>query len=222
MATKKLLVVFGEICLTVAALIFAFLAYQLWFTNISAEIKAVELRMEIEARLDLHAESPGSETEIYDISRKPGEGLGLLYIPKLSDRVWGLPIVSGTSNEALSRGVGHYSATEFAGEEGNFAIAGHRATNGEPFANFERLANGDMVYIRTAKGWFGYELFQDQKIPETAVWVLNDSPNGIAPVNRKLITLTTCDPRWNSTQRWAWWGELTYESSEPPRDLVEP
>jgi len=220
--TKKLLVVFGEICLTVAALIFAFLAYQLWFTNVSADIKASEMRRAIEAQLDLHAQSTEADTEVYDIPLQPGEGLGLLYIPKLSDRVWGLPIVSGTADESLSLGVGHYSATEYAGEEGNFALAGHRATNGEPFANFERLAQGDMVYIRTEQGWFGYELFQDQKIPETAIWVLNDAPNGIASGSKKLLTLTTCDPRWNSTQRWAWWGELTYESSEPPRDFVKP
>lgn len=194
-------------------MIFLYLIYNTWFTNVTAQVQTSELAAEIEQSFDLHDAKPLATSE----SRAPSsaEGtpvtpIGLLYIPRLRDQVWGLPIVAGVGHRELSLGVGHYSTTNLPGESGNFAIAGHRATNGEPFAYFEKLQAGDLVYVRTEAGWFEYQLFANKKIQESETWVLADSPESLSiEPDAALITLTTCDPRWNSVRRWAWWGTLT-------------
>lgn len=211
----------GEILVTLGILVGLYALYQVSFSNTLADSSAVAITQEIEKKFNFSkVTSAQVDTEVFDLDPKPDEGFALLYIPRLKADVWGTPIVEGTSYKALASGVGHYSKTELPGEIGNFAIAGHRATNGEPFARFEILQAGDLVYVRSSEGWFTYELFQDQKIPKTGVWVLEDRPNGVITDSSQLMTLTTCDPRWNSTQRWAWWGKLIYAGPDAPRELV--
>ena len=62
-----------------------------------------------------------------------GEPFAILRIPRLGDN-FQVPIVEGVSLADLAEGVGHYPDTALPGEVGNFSVAGHRATNGEPFA----------------------------------------------------------------------------------------
>ena len=211
--SRKLLQVAGEILVTASALIFLYLIYNAWFTNVTALAQSSELAAQIEQSFDLHDAKPLATSDNSAPTISQGTAvtpIGLLYIPRLRDQVWGLPIVEGVGHLELSLGVGHYSTTNLPGEPGNFAIAGHRATNGEPFAYFERLQAGDLVYVRTEVGWFEYQLIANKKIQESETWVLSDSPEGLSiEPGAALITLTTCDPRWNSVRRWAWWGSLT-------------
>ncbi len=208
----------GELLVTLSALIFLYLIYNAWFSNVTAQAQTAELAEEIQQIYQLHDAKPLSASESIPVvvSGEQVSPIGLLYIPRLRDKVWGLPIVDGVGARELSLGVGHYGSTELHGQLGNFAIPGHRATHGEPFAYFERLKAGDLVYVRTQQGWFEYQLFEQKKIKESETWVLADSPDGLELADGSaLITLTTCDPRWNSYQRWAWWGVLTntYEQS---------
>jgi sortase A len=149
-------------------------------------------------------------------------GFALLYIPALKEDVWGLPILEDVTEGSLAMGAGHYSETAMPGEVGNFAIAAHRATYGEPFAFFERLTAGDKVIVQTAEGFYTYQLFADQKIKTEEVWVISEQPAGVVTTPKAIITLTTCDPRWNSTQRWARWGELIGFSVTAPEELNAP
>lgn len=224
--SRKLLHVAGELLVTLSALIFLYLIYNAWFSNVTAQAQTAVLAEEIEQTFERHDAKPltVSESTPVVVSGEQVSPIGLLYIPRLRDKVWGLPIVDGVGARELSLGVGHYPSTELPGELGNFAIAGHRATHGEPFAYFERLKTGDLVYVRTQQGWFEYQLFEQKKIKESETWVLADSPDGLEIAEGSaLITLTTCDPRWNSYQRWAWWGVLTntYANTESPLDGLE-
>ena len=110
----------------------------------------------------------------------------------------------------LARGIGHYPQTQLPGEKGNFAVAAHRATNGEPFRDIDRLQVGDKVYVETQDHWYEYTLGRDEIVAPQATWVLDPVPGdaGATPTER-LITLTTCNPRWGHTSRWVWWGDLT-------------
>jgi hypothetical protein len=40
----------------------------------------------------------------------------------------------------------------------------------------------------------------------------------------KLLTMTTCTPRYGSTGRWAWWGTLTSTgpTTQAPPDGIDP
>lgn len=231
----------GELLLSAGFLILLYMVYSLWFTNVAAQqatvVSADRFLEQVQAQIE-HASEPSPEPvpssepaetsptaeEASTPTDKPApfvpvEPFALLYIPRLQSDVWAEPLVEGIYYRALASGVGHYPTTEMPGAVGNFAMAGHRATNGEPFARFERLQAGDKVYVQSLEGWFEYELVKDKIVQEDEVWVLADTPKdqGFAPGSR-LITLTTCDPRWNSYQRWVWWGELTatYPLDEAP------
>ncbi len=198
-----------------------FIAYQLWFTNQVSDSQAVAISNEL--REGLKAQSFSSESSVIEVavSGQPYtvSSIGLVYIPRLKSDVWATPILVGVGHRELSLGVGYYPGAAMPGESGNFAIAGHRATNGEPFARFENLKAGDQVFIQTRAGWFEYQLLENKKIPDSATWVLDAQPKGIELGSSQLITLTTCDPRWNSTRRWAWWGVLVSQSQTPPLEI---
>jgi sortase A len=120
------------------------------------------------------------------------------------------PLLQGIEESDLAKGIGHYPGTAMPGGLGNFAIAGHRAGNGEPFAEFEKLVAGDKIYVQTADATYVYSLEYDTKVKPSGTWVIDTNPKNMPVDNtRKLITLTTCDPKWNSTHRWVWWGSLS-------------
>jgi sortase A len=215
---RKGLLLFAELAFTAAFVIGLFIAYQLWFTNQVADSAAKSISSEI--REGIKAQTLASESAVLEVEVQGRPytvtSLGLIYIPRLKDDVWATPILVGVGNRELALGVGYYPGAATPGETGNFAIAGHRATNGEPFARFEKLQAGDQVFIETAEGWFEYRLVENKKIADSATWVLDAEPKGLNLGSDRLITLTTCDPRWNSTRRWAWWGVLVSKYQEPP------
>ncbi len=133
-----------------------------------------------------------------------------MYLPKLWADEKVVPIISGVSDSDLTKGLGYYPSTSLPGEIGNFAVAGHRATHGEPFADFPLLEVGDEVVVETFAGRYTYELVDDIKVMPEDIWVIGRRPNvpGVLalPEDAKLITLTTCDPRWSSEKRWIWFG----------------
>lgn len=224
--TRKWIGILGEIFLTLGALLLLFVGYQVWFSNIASHVQADRLSAALTESFDTNSKeviSGGSDTEVTDLERTEPEGFALAFIPRLKNDVWGTPILDGITDSKLAKGIGHYPDTELPGEIGNFSIAGHRATYGEPFARFERLQAGDAVVIRTIDGWFVYELRKDRIVLPTEVWVLNDVPIEDFSEGSALITLTTCDPRWDSYQRWIWWGELvsTHEPSDIPVEVSE-
>ncbi|HET9647367.1 MAG TPA: class E sortase [Microlunatus sp.] len=141
----------------------------------------------------------------------PGNAIALLRVPKFGDG-YEVPILEGTDLSILSRGVGHYTATALPGQVGNFAIAGHRVTHGQPFARLLELGRGDRVIIETRSAVYVYVLDtapRDLTVDESATWVLDPVPGepGTAPV-RALITLTTCQDLFHSPDRAVAFGHL--------------
>lgn len=128
------------------------------------------------------------------------------------------PVAEGTSKGGvLDKGyVGHYARTAQPGRAGNFALAGHRNTHGEPFRRIDRLRRGDRITVETRDAVYTYTV--DKRLARTA-----PSDSGvIAPVPRSNITtsvgygepgyyltLTTCTPEFSSRYRLVVWGKLT-------------
>ena len=154
---------------------------------------------------------------------RQSDAFALLYIPRLADHVWATPVLEGVNPHELESGLGHYLATALPGQRGNFAVAGHRATYGEPFAYFDRLQPGDRVYVRTLGSWFVYVLDKDLMVKPRDVWVIDPQPGQLARTvpSDHLISLVTCDPRWGSARRWVWWGHLVaaHPKDEPPLEV---
>ena len=204
--------VFGELLITLGVLLLLLVAYQLLWTNVTAQRAADQVASNLQDQWTQQGSSTGSGGEGDTPEARPeiGNAFALMYVPRLSDKVWGMPVLESVALSDLARGIGHYPETQLPGEKGNFAVAAHRATNGEPFRDIDQLRVGDKVFVETQDSWFEYTLRRDQILPPQATWVIDPVPGdpGATPTER-LITLTTCNPRWGHTTRWVWWGDLT-------------
>ncbi|MEU9266542.1 class E sortase [Streptomyces sp. NPDC048251] len=160
-------------------------------------------------------------TNASSVEPRSSQAYAVLRIPRLGLRV---PVAEGTSKQnVLNKGyAGHYVGTEQPGQEGNFAVAGHRNTHGEPFRYLNRLRKGDKVEVATRNATYTYLV--DKILPQTSP---RDS-GVIRPVPRSLtepaygydapgryLTLTTCTPEYTSRYRLVVWGRLV---ATLPRD----
>jgi sortase A len=124
----------------------------------------------------------------------PGHALARLRVPRFG-AAWSWVVVEGTTAESLAEGPGHYAGTPLPGARGNVAIAGHRAGHGDPFIDFDRLEPGDTLRLGQGRAWWVYRLVTRPRIvPPSASWVLDPLPG-------RRLTLTTCWPRYGSSQR---------------------
>lgn len=143
------------------------------------------------------------------------QAYAVLGIPRLSLRV---PVAEGVSKtDVLNKGyVGHYKGTQQPGQAGNFALAGHRNTHGEPFRYLPRLRRGDTITVETKAAVYTYTV--DRTLPQTSsrdVGVIRPVPRSTVRPSYGYsrpgyyITLTTCTPEYTSRYRMAVWGTLT-------------
>ena len=205
----------GELLITAGLVLLLFCAYQLVWTNIAADRAQDKVTNTLREQWSRQGGS-GSPGSIRLSKSDFGKGFAFLHIPRLG-RKYSVPIVQGVSLPDLSRGVGHYPKTAVPGEVGNFAVAGHRATNGEPFAHLDSVKVGDALVVETRNSWFSYVVDKVRIVDPSAVWVLQPVPGKPAQQpTRQLITLTTCNPRWASTQRLIVFGHL--EATTPASD----
>ncbi|MEV0576829.1 class E sortase [Streptomyces sp. RTGN2] len=214
--------VVGELFISLGVLMLLFVTYQLWWTNVRAEQIAGKETHKIQDDWAHGKRSPGVFA--------PGQGFAIIHIPKL-DVV--TPIAEGISKEkVLDRGmVGHYGEEPLrtampSDKQGNFALAGHRNTHGEPFRYINRLNPGDKVVVETQDAYYTYEM--TSVLPQTSpsnVSVIGEVPpqSGFKKPGR-YITLTTCTPEFTSTYRLIVWGKMVDErprSKGKPDALVE-
>ena len=144
-------------------------------------------------------------------STVPGDAMALLRIPAFGDD-YEIPILNGTDLSILSKGVGHYASTAAPGQIGNFAIAGHRVTHGQPFAKLLSLKKGDEVIVETREAVYTYVLDDSPRqltVDDSETWVLDPVPGkpGVKPTEA-MITLTTCQDLFRSPDRSIGFGRL--------------
>ncbi|MFD7224537.1 class E sortase [Streptomyces sp. NPDC059892] len=206
----------GELFITFGVLMLLFVTYQLWWTNIRADQYAGKETNKIQ---DSWAKDrqPGAF--------EPGQGFAIMHIPKLDVVV---PIAEGISKpKVLDRGmVGHYSEGRLktampSDKQGNFAVAGHRNTHGEPFRYINQLKPGDEIIVETRDAYYTYDM--TQLLPQTSpsnVSVIGPVPPGSGFTKPgRYITLTTCTPEFTSTYRMIVWGKMV---DERPRSKGKP
>ena len=199
----------GELMITMGLVLLLFVAYQLVWTNVAADRNQARVSNSLRQEWSREggSQSPGGTIKLSKSDF--GKGFAFLHIPRLG-RKYSVPVVQGVSLPDLSRGVGHYPTSALPGEVGNFAVAGHRATHGQPFAYLDQVKVGDSLVVETRTTWFTYVVDKTQIVPPSAVWVIEPVPGkpNVTPT-RQLITLTTCNPRWASTARLIVFGHLT-------------
>lgn len=207
---------FSEVCLTAGTLIVLFVAYVLLWTGVKAD-RAMDGEME---RLrDRWSAAPAAAPQAAPPQPKPvpepaaypaGRAFAEMYIPRFGPD-WNKPVLEGTGTELLKKGLGHYEGTARLGATGNFSVAGHRRTYGDPFKDFPRLRAGDAVILKDATTWYTYTIRGGplRTLP-TEVGVVDPVPLK-SPFTGpgRYLTLTTCEPEWGHSHRLVVWAELT-------------
>ncbi|GGU25861.1 hypothetical protein GCM10010289_54160 [Streptomyces violascens] len=230
----------AEIAVTFGLLVLLLVAHQLWWTNREARAEAGRTVHSLEREWGASpaaplpppsGSAPGEEVVVGDDPGSPhpsggrtvsgakitphgDQAYAVIRIPRIGVTA---PIAQGISKAGvLDKGyVGHYVQSAQPGEAGNFALAGHRNTHGEPFRYINKLRAGDLVVVETRDTVFTYVV--DSVLPQTSA---RDSGT-IAAVPRSdvkpsygysmpghYITLTTCTPEFTSTYRLVVWGKL--------------
>jgi sortase A len=140
-----------------------------------------------------------------------GSGIAVLRIPRLGDWNDRPPVVvEGVSTADLKKGPGHIPGTALPGEVGNVVLSGHRTTYGAPFERFDELQPGDAVVVETRDTWFTYTVTGTRIVRPSAIEVTYPVPGDRAATpSRRLLTMTTCHPRFSARQRMVVSAELT-------------
>jgi sortase A len=198
----------GWLCIAAGLALFGWVGWEFYGTNWVSHRTQHQLVGELQRHWAQGGRSP--------LQTSHGTVGELLRIPRLGSG-WVMPVIEGTSDSALASGVGHYTGTAGPGERGNFALAGHRVTHGEPFRDLPDLRAGDRVIVQTATRRYVYVLDTDGDaltLPFTATWVIGSRPRnpggGIGPDLRshRLITLTTCSELFHTDDRFVVFGHL--------------
>ncbi|WP_163512714.1 class E sortase [Fodinicola acaciae] len=126
-----------------------------------------------------------------------GKAMARLVIPRLNKR-WA--VVEGVTPHDIRLSPGHYPKSQLPGQLGNFAVAGHRIA--AIFYDLDQLKDGDVLAVQTRTDWFIYKVSSTEIVNPHEVSVVDPVPHkpGATPTQR-LITLTTCNPKWDNYER---------------------
>ncbi|MFN7251911.1 MAG: class D sortase [Anaerobacillus sp.] len=127
---------------------------------------------------------------------KLNDVIGIISIPKLDKD---LPILIGTEDEQLNRGVGHYVGTKFPGENGQILLSGHRDT---VFRGLGDLLHGDEIKLDVEYGSFSYEIVNTYIVDADDTSVIDFN------LDEEVLVLSTCYP-------------FSYVGNAPQRYIIE-
>ncbi|MFG2757694.1 class E sortase [Streptomyces wuyuanensis] len=224
MSVRLIVRTFSEICITIGTVIVLFVAYVLFWTGVKARGATDDEIVRLQEEWARQPSAPsGPATPPPSDSAPPaprpappagkpyesGRPFAVMYVPRFGAG-WDWPVLEGTGAGTLKKGLGHYPGSARLGATGNFSVAGHRRTYGDPFKDFPRLRPGDAVVLNDGTTWFTYRIRNRpyRTLPDD-VGVVDAVPakSGFDGPGRYL-TLTTCDPEWGSSHRLVVWAHL--------------
>ena len=191
----------GQTLITMGVVVLLFCVYELYFTNLYTGQQQSKARDDVQAQwaVPTPSASPGAP-----LAGPPlGKGFALLWIPRIGkvDK-HALVLFEGVGHEDLKRGPGHYPGTALPGAVGNMVVSGHRTTYGAPFNRVDELHAGDPIVVETRDTWFTYRVTGEQVVKPTAIEVTYAVPgNKNAVPTKRLLTLTTCNPKYSAKTR---------------------
>jgi sortase A len=227
----------GQLLITAGLVILLFVVYELYGTGFYTRAQQHKLQQQLQEDWgELHGGVPApdiSKTAPKDVPI--GSGIAVLRIPRFGDN-WHIVVVEGTGYEDLKKGPGHYPGTALPGQVGNFAVAGHRTTYEHPFNAIDTIRSGDAIVLETRTMWFtyrvhdipsghGYPAIHYQEIvnpTDVAVsYPVPDQPDPDKTPTLKLLTFTSCNPKYSAAQRIVVHAELEQALKKGP-DIVPP
>lgn len=218
--------VLGELLITVGVLLLLFIGWQLWWTDVRADMAQGAATEQLQQDwgdlaggpddvpddrpVDPSADVPADLGDPPALPQPaPGEAFAIVHVPRFGAGYQPRPVLEGTSQEVLKDGVGHYPGTALPGAIGNVALAGHRVTYGKPFNQVEELVEGDAIVLETEQAWFTYRVTGTEIVSPRDVEVIAPVPGDPTAVpTQRMLTLTTCHPMFSARQRYIVYAEL--------------
>lgn len=202
----------GTALLLLGAALLGWYGWQVWGTTWVAQRDHARIREEL-----TEAWAGGAD----DVEVDGVRATAVVRVPRFGAD-FAVPLLTGTADDTLARGLGRYDGSARPGGRGNLTVAGHRVTHGEPFRDLPALEVGDRVLVETREAVHTYVVDtagDALSVPFTATWVLdrepvNPEPDGPGPrPGPGLLTLTTCAELFHTDDRLVVFGHLV--SSEP-------
>lgn len=175
MAFKRFLIKFFIAAMVIGGIVFITIGSKEY-----VEVKIVEDKATKEAE-KLIAETKDNPIKKEDFNPSFGDAVGILSIDRIGAN---LPIVDGTSEDDLKKGVGHYEGTAYPLEDDQIVLSGHRDT---VFRRMGEVQIGDIMTVRMPYGDFEYEIINTKVVSA-------DDRTIIVPHDEEILTVTTCYP----------------------------
>jgi sortase A len=208
--------VVGHALVVAGVVVLGWVGWQFWGTTWVAH--RTQDRVVEQLEQEWAAGPAGSDTGGSAVETDAGTARAILRVPRFGDD-FAVPVLAGVTEDDLAAGVGHFKDSAGPGEVGNFALAAHRITHGEPFRDLPSLEPGDRVVVETRDTDYTYVLDtggSDLEVSFDQGWVLdplptNPDPGGVEPAQdpgQRLITLTTCAELFHTDERLIAFGHL--------------
>jgi LPXTG-site transpeptidase (sortase) family protein len=190
----------GELMITVGLVLLLFSAYEVW--GKAAIVDGHQHDLDSQLSKDWGSPTPAPTTTqappvVAAGPPPPGDSIARLYLPRLGKH-W--VVVEGVRQSDITYAPGHYPNSAMPGQIGNFSVAGHRSP--AIFWDLDQLQVGDPVVVETKVAFFVYRVTQNLIVRPTQVEVVAPvpgDPRGKPSV--AMLTLTTCNPKWDNYQR---------------------
>lgn len=239
-AVSILFQVIGELMITFGILIGLFILWTVWWSNLTAgnvlDQEATQIQQEFGELPPVKAAAPqeGNPPKVNPV--KKGEAIGIIRIP-----AFGLDnqtaIKEGTDKWILDQGVfSHYPESAMPGDIGNFATAAHRDIYGARLRDVHKLEKGMPVIVETKDAFLVYKIISKEIVKPEDIYTIEPDPfaaketwkkNGTLPARnpqRRLLTLTTCDPILVASHRYIVYAEFEYWTKRAdglPKELLD-
>ncbi|TYC25789.1 class E sortase [Micromonospora sp. MP36] len=210
----------GEVLITFGLVVLLFAGYEIWGKTVIVDAHQNDLNSQLAQEWGPTGDPTVSPSGPAVKPTAPAEGKPVagLYIPKI-DKHW--VVVEGVSPADIRYAPGHYPKSALPGEVGNFAVAGHRIR--ATFWRLDELRSGDNIVVESKTEWFVYKVYEQRIVRPNQVEVVAPVPGkpGEKP-SQKLLTLTTCNPKFDNYQRLIIHAELDHvqaKSAGRPAEL---
>lgn len=201
----------GELCITGGLVLLLFVTYQLWGTGQYTRSEQERLSKELFSAWKAGGGGTPGGRGVTTERVKIGSGLAQIRIPRLG-KSFRYVVIEGVDLSDLRKGPGHYPRTAMPGQLGNFVISGHRTTYSAPFNRLDRLRAGDDILVDTRTTQYVYRVTDQKIVSPKQVEVAAPVPfHPGRPPRKRLITLTTCHPKYSAARRLIVFGELVRE-----------
>jgi sortase A len=208
----RLVLWIGVTMMLVGMVLLGYVGWQFWGTNWQSHRQ----QEKVTRALQTQWQAGGTRLEPKYVPK--GQASALIRIPTFGKK-YVVPVFEGISTDVLARGFGHFPDAADPGQVGNYALAAHRVTHGEPLRRMPELRPGDSVIVETSRATYTYRLDTNPNhlvVRFTAGWVLaplpkNPEAGGVQPAQRRgqrLITLTTCSEIFHTDDRSIAFGHL--------------